>query len=157
MTAAADTSAASATVAAAASTAAAPKKTKTQSLPAASARAASKPAAATASAESTTPTVTCFHTSIQCFRATRKPPAANDGTKPASLDLHEPEIARVFPRAELQKRLPEPGEAEQEVQDTSVQVSGTRELAPVSIGLASIPWAIRHPKQAWRIFTPVTD
>jgi hypothetical protein len=71
------------------------------------------------------------------------------------MDLRAPDINRIFPKSELQQKLPEPGE-EHENQE-SVQVAGTRELSPVSVGLMSIPWAIRHPTQAWRIFTPITS
>jgi hypothetical protein len=70
------------------------------------------------------------------------------------MDLRAPDISRIFPRTELQQKLPEPGEERVESQE-SVRVSGTRELAPVSVGLMALPWAIRHPTQAWRIFMPI--
>lgn len=69
------------------------------------------------------------------------------------MDLRAPDIAKIFPRTELQEKLPDPVD-EHEVQDT-VQVSGTREYAPVSVGLLALPWAVLHPTQAWRIFMPL--
>jgi hypothetical protein len=103
----------------------------------------------------TTITVICFHSSIQCFsaRKTRQPDGAP--ARAAALDLRAPDIARIFPQAELEQTLRDPDEIH-EVQQT-VQVHGQRELAPVSVGLLAIPWAVMHPTQAWRIFTPLPE
>jgi hypothetical protein len=76
---------------------------------------------------------------------------AREARRAAPLDLHAPDIRRVFSQAELQRRLPEPGEEQQE----TVQVQGEREMAPISVGIMALPWAIRHPTQAWRIFMPM--
>ena len=75
------------------------------------------------------------------------------------MDLRAPDVRKVFPIGELQKRLPEP-EEQQEVQEaTTVQVSTDRELPPPTapVGLLAPFWAIRHPTQAWRIFLPIPD
>ena len=77
----------------------------------------------------------------------------------APMDLHAPDVRKVFPIGELQKRLPEP-EEQQEVQEAAtVQVSTDRDLPPpaVPIGILAPFWAIRHPTQAWRIFLPVPE
>ncbi|HEV7717086.1 MAG TPA: hypothetical protein VGO53_15925 [Steroidobacteraceae bacterium] len=71
------------------------------------------------------------------------------------MDLGAPDVARIFPTTELQEKLPEPGEEEIAVVDNTVQVSGKRQLTPVSVGIMAIPWALRHPTQAWRIFVPM--
>lgn len=90
----------------------------------------------------------CFKTSIRCFSAA----AARPGKKAAALDLGAPEITRIFSQEELQQKLPE--EPEREVQDT-VQVEGERQGPNVPGGIMSLPWAVIHPTQAWRILMPV--
>jgi hypothetical protein len=74
----------------------------------------------------------------------------------SQLDLRAPDIHHVFSEAELQQKLQPPDEPQEyEIQETRVE--GERQLAPVSIGILAIPWAIIHPTQAWRIFMPMTD
>jgi hypothetical protein len=126
-----------------------------EDVPASRARAAA--AVATSAAPAATPTtsaplkVICVN-AVQCF-SVKAPAAASNA--PAPLDLRAPDIHAVFSAAELQQTLEDPDE-QLYVQET-VQVEGQRQLAPVSIGIMAIPWAILHPTQAWRIFMPVTD
>jgi hypothetical protein len=87
----------------------------------------------------------------RCFSA--KAPPATAAASAATLDLRAPALTRVFTPAELAEKLQEP-EDPYEYTET-VQVEGERQLAPVSVGLMAIPWAILHPTQAWRILMPV--
>lgn len=75
----------------------------------------------------------------------------------AALDLRAPELSQVFTPAQLSEKLQDPDELEQYDPTETVQVEGERQLAPVSVGLMAIPWAIIHPTQAWRILMPVQD
>ena len=95
----------------------------------------------------------CFAVSIQCIPIKVPASTPDAAVRTAPLDLRAPDIARVFPRTELQLKLPDPDE-EREPEET-VQVEGQRELSPVSVGLMAFPWAIMHPTQAWRIFMPL--
>lgn len=115
---------------------------------------ASSNTAATAGTTASTPSVICFQSTVRCFAAVSSPGNAQT----AAMDLHPPDVRKVFPLAELQKRLPDADEQRaQEV--TTVQVS-TERLGPppsVPIGILAPFWAIRHPTQAWRIFMPVPE
>ncbi len=87
---------------------------------------------------------------MQCF----KPKAAADA-QPSSLDLRAPPIAAVVPQAELQAALADPDEPKYDEESSIVKVEGERDgLLDIPIGIMAIPWAIRHPSQAWRIFLP---
>jgi hypothetical protein len=119
-----------------------------------------KPVAAaavtTTSDAPTTPSssVICFQNSVRCFAAVRPP-----GIKVAALDLRAPDVRKVFPIGELQKRLPDADDQLMAQEDTTVQVSTDRELPPPTapVGILAPFWAIRHPTQAWRIFMPVPE
>jgi hypothetical protein len=97
----------------------------------------------------TAPTVgkMCFSVTMQCFvaRAT--------GAQGSRLDLRAPAITSVLPQSELQAVLPDPDEPKYD--EPLVKVEGERGV-PVSVpvGIMSLPWAVRHPSQAWRIFLP---
>jgi hypothetical protein len=69
------------------------------------------------------------------------------------MNLQAPEIRRVFSSAEIDQVLPDPDE--QYVNQETVEVEGTRPAPDVPPGIMSLPWAARHPSQAWRIFLPV--
>jgi hypothetical protein len=87
--------------------------------------------------------------SHKCFSLKPKADDAAAKAKTASLDLKAPDIRRVVPEVEL-RQPDEPQEVQQ------VQVESTRPdeiYAPA--GIASLPWAVMHPTQAWRIFMPV--
>ncbi len=94
----------------------------------------------------------CLNMSLQCF--TVKPPGGESKsahTRP--LDLRAPDIRILVSEAELRQRLDEPYEL-REMQE-QVQVEGTRPDLYLPIGIASLPWAVMHPTQAWRIFLPI--
>jgi hypothetical protein len=89
----------------------------------------------------------CLNMSLQCFALQ---PAAN---AKSSLDLRAPEIRRIVSEEELRQPLED--EYEVQVQQEQVQVEGMRPEIYVPGGLASLPWAVMNPTQAWRIFLPV--
>jgi hypothetical protein len=121
--------------------------------PASVARSAATPTVSSTSSTGAPPVkVICLQNSIRCFSVTSAAPGSP--ARPA-LDLRAPDIRRIFTPAELQQTLQEPDE-ELAAQET-VQVQGQRQLAPVSVGIMAIPWAIIHPTQAWRILMPLPD
>jgi hypothetical protein len=89
----------------------------------------------------------CLNMSLQCFSVT--PSHANG----ARLDLKAPDIRRVVSEVELRQRLDEPYELRE--QQEQVQVEGSRPDPYLPVGIASLPWAVMHPTQAWRILLPV--
>ncbi len=93
----------------------------------------------------------CLNMSLQCFSMKPKPDDAAAKAKTTSLDLKAPDIRRVVPEVELREPLQEPTDIEEQ----QVQVEGSRPDVYVPGGIASLPWAVMHPTQAWRIFLPV--
>ncbi len=75
-----------------------------------------------------------------------------------SLDLHAPPLNHIYSSSDLRYILaPEEVSADSA---TEVRVKGARVTrVPVAPGnqLQAIPWAIFHPTQAWRIFTPLEE
>ncbi|MGC1459317.1 MAG: hypothetical protein WA825_13670 [Steroidobacteraceae bacterium] len=72
------------------------------------------------------------------------------------LDLKAPPLNRIFSRKEMRYMLaydPDDSSA------TEVSVKGSRPaiIVPVTPGnqLLAVPWALLHPTQAWRVFTPI--
>ena len=76
--------------------------------------------------------------------------ATSTAPKPA-LDLRAPPVEQVIPRADLQSMFADEDSEDQDY----VRVEQSHYRAPVPGGLLAIPWALLHPTQAWRIFTPV--
>ena len=93
----------------------------------------------------------CLNMSLQCFAMKPKADDAAAKTQTASLDLKAPDIRRVVPEVELRAPLEEPTEIEEQ----QVQVESSRPEIYVPGGIASLPWAVMHPTQAWRILLPV--
>jgi len=89
--------------------------------------------------------------SLQCFAMKPKSGDASAKTRTASLDLKAPDVRRVAPATLYAASTDEPVE----IDEQQVQVEGTRPEVYVPGGLASLPWAVMHPTQAWRIFMPV--
>ena len=82
------------------------------------------------------------------------PPARAHMSKP-HLDLTAPDLARLYPRAQLSYVLNQ-SDADADVLDApAVSVQGEHYVAVPLGQLQAIPWAILHPTQFWRIFTPV--
>ncbi|HTY93846.1 MAG TPA: hypothetical protein VMC02_08160 [Steroidobacteraceae bacterium] len=89
--------------------------------------------------------------------------ANHEGKRPgevagAKLDLHAPPLNHIYPSRQLQYILaPDDSSAEM----PEVRVKGTRQgvVVPGTPGnqLLAVPWAILHPTQAWRIFTPLVE
>lgn len=89
-------------------------------------------------------------------RPRRETPRARGQRVPASaaLDLTTPPITRVMTPEQVQALIGEPDDAEPE----EVMVERGRYQEPVPEGqIQALAWALMHPLEAWRIFTPVTD
>jgi hypothetical protein len=116
---------------------------------------ATAPPASATRTTSATSSVICFQSSVRCFAAVRAPGTSQS----TAMDLHPPDVRKVFPLAELQKRLPDADDEREAQEAATVQVSTERVGPPpeVPIGILAPFWAIRHPTQAWRIFLPVPE
>jgi hypothetical protein len=86
---------------------------------------------------------------------------AHPGKSPAAaahgkLDLHTPPLNQVMPSSQLRYIMAnDDADADSA---TEVSVKGTKTvIVPGAPGnqLQAIPWAIFHPTEAWRIFTPL--
>jgi hypothetical protein len=130
-----------------AATAAAVPATATSPTPKAS-KAVQTNTSTSASTDASMRRLVCLNMSLQCFALKPKDEEARRRT--ASLDLKAPDIRRVVPAIQLH----EPDEPV-DLEEQQVQVEGTRPEVYVPGGLASLPWAVMHPTQAWRIFVPV--
>ena len=85
-------------------------------------------------------------------RAISQPPGKR---APAArpLDLSAPPISHVMTPEQVQALIAAPDDSTQDV-----MVEENRYQAPVPRGqLQALTWALVHPLEAWRIFTPVTD
>ena len=77
--------------------------------------------------------------------------------KRATLDLHTPPLTHIYPSAELRYILAA-DESSADDSPTEVSVKSSYVVrVPGAPGnqLQAIPWALVHPTQAWRIFTPL--
>jgi hypothetical protein len=93
-------------------------------------------------------------TAVRADNAATPKAESSQGTAKKSLDLKAPAINRVFTRDEIAAYMAKPDEVDQDVV-TTVDVEGDmHERVNVPSGIMSLPWAIRHPTQAWRIFAP---
>lgn len=97
----------------------------------------------------------CLNMSMQCFSVQQDVTANNANGSIRQLDLHTPDIHRVVSDAELREPVKDEFEIMEETEQ--VQVEGSRPEVYVPGGLLSLPWAVMHPTQAWRIFMPVTS
>jgi hypothetical protein len=92
----------------------------------------------------------CLNMSLQCFAIKPQTDEAAAKAQTASLDLKAPDVRRVAPPM----LLAEPDESV-DLEEQQVNVEGTRPEVYVPGGIASLPWAVMHPTQAWRILLPV--
>jgi hypothetical protein len=92
----------------------------------------------------------CLNMSLQCFAMKPNPDDEAAKAKTASLDLKAPDVRRVAPPM----LLAEPEEPV-DIEEQQVHVQATRPEVYIPGGIASLPWAVMHPTQAWRIFLPV--
>ena len=73
---------------------------------------------------------------------------------PQRLDLSAPPLNHVLSARELRAMETDDASAD----ESEVEVDAGRYRAPVPNGfLHALPWAVMHPTQAWRVFTPVTE
>jgi hypothetical protein len=83
--------------------------------------------------------------------AAKKAPGA---TERGAMDLRAPPLSHIYPSKELQYILAMDSSEADSAEEVSVK--GSKYLVPVPLGqLQAIPWAILHPTQAWRVFTPL--
>jgi len=70
------------------------------------------------------------------------------------LDLNAPRVEHVLRRADLQSMVTD----HDMPVDDDVRVEKPRYSVEVPVGFfRAVPWALLHPTQAWRVFTPVTE
>lgn len=121
----------------------APAQAQAQTLTAA---AAAAPSAVPASA----PAKSATHTKKTSVATQPQPPA-----QPVAMDLHAPPLDHIYPRGELQYILAmDSSDSDADAQEVSVK--GAKYVTPVPVGqFQAIPWALMHPTEAWRVFTPV--
>jgi hypothetical protein len=85
------------------------------------------------------------------------PQSTHKNTPPTAqvrMDLKAPPLEHIYPRSELQYILAEDVSDAEAAQEVSVK--GAKYLVPVPAGqFQAIPWALMHPTQAWRVFTPL--
>lgn len=76
----------------------------------------------------------------------------------ATLDLHAPPLNHIMPSSELRYILANDDADADSAAEVSVKGVKTV-IVPGAPGnqLQAIPWAILHPTQAWRIFTPLEE
>ena len=73
---------------------------------------------------------------------------------PQRLDLSAPPLNHVLSARELRAMETDDASAD----ESEVEVDAGHYHAPVPNGfLHALPWAVMHPTQAWRVFTPVTE
>jgi hypothetical protein len=110
-----------------------------------------QPSASTASSShASVRRLVCLNMSLQCFAVTPKQEDAPAKAQATSLDLKAPDIRRVATPMQLHEQ-----EEPIDIDEQQVQVQGTRPEVYIPGGIASLPWAVVHPTQAWRIFLPV--
>jgi hypothetical protein len=108
-------------------------------------------ASTTASSNSSVRRLVCLNMALHCFAIKPQAEDASAKAKSASLDLKAPDIRRVASPIMLNA----PADEVVDIEEQQVQVQGTRPEVYVPGGLASLPWAVMNPTQAWRIFLPV--
>ena len=86
-------------------------------------------------------------------------PAAVHAKARAPLDLHTPPLNHIYPSSELRYILATEDSGTDTATEVSVKSSRAAVRVPGTPGnqLQALPWAIVHPTQAWRIFTPLEE
>jgi len=87
--------------------------------------------------------------------STRGETAASATAAPGSLNLTPPDVRTIVSPQELQEPLPTQEQQAQESESATVEVQSDPDTPDVPGGFGALWWALRHPTQAWRIFTPV--
>jgi hypothetical protein len=89
-----------------------------------------------------------------------KPKAVGDKRAVAQrpLDLDAPPINHVLTPQQVRTFVEEPQDQDDGAPADDVTVASPHYLEPVPNGaFGALPWALMHPLQAWRIFTPITN
>jgi|SRR5581483_824390 len=76
---------------------------------------------------------------------------ARRALSPPRLDLRAPSLNRVLSPAQIRALSADLGDAPAE----DVTIRATRETPACCGTFIAVPWALTHPRSAWRIFTPV--
>jgi hypothetical protein len=86
-------------------------------------------------------------------------PAAVHTKARAPLDLHTPPLNHIYPSSELRYILAVDESSTDSATEVSVKTNKYGVRVPGAPGnqLQALPWAIVHPTQAWRIFTPLEE
>ncbi len=107
--------------------------------------------AAAASAPAAAPAKAAVHTG----------PHATTAAPAAPMDLHAPPLDHIYPSSELRYILAndESDSDADSVNEVNVKSTKYRVVVPGTPGnqLQAVPWALLHPSQAWRIFTPLVE
>ncbi|HUN25801.1 MAG TPA: hypothetical protein VMU67_05780 [Steroidobacteraceae bacterium] len=83
------------------------------------------------------------------------PPATAAAQPPAKLNLDAPPINHVLSPSQIETLT---ADHDDDPPPEEVTVESRHYRDPVPLGqLRALPWALMHPTQAWRIFTPITD
>lgn len=77
----------------------------------------------------------------------------------APLDLHTPPLNHIYPSSELRYILAADDSSTDSASEVSVKSERYVVRVPGAPGnqLQALPWAVLHPTQAWRIFTPLVE
>jgi hypothetical protein len=74
----------------------------------------------------------------------------------STMDLQAPPLSHIYSRQQLQYILAIDNSDVDDAEEVSVK--GEKYLMPVPKSqFQAIPWALMHPTQAWRVFTPVEE
>jgi hypothetical protein len=102
-------------------------------------------------AESPTPGASSGASSAPAKAASHAPKKADAAH---TLDLQTPPLNHLYARQQLQYILAVDNSDVDDAQEVSVK--GEKYLMPVPTSqFQAIPWALMHPSQAWRVFTPI--
>jgi hypothetical protein len=108
----------------------------------------------------TKPAPVCFKLSGRCVEVAKEGSpkvgtlARVDPRQKGPLNLAAPDVRSVMSAEELKEPLPSQDEVIQLQETQTVSVKGDQVPADVPLGFGAIWWALNHPSQAWRIFTP---
>jgi hypothetical protein len=92
-------------------------------------------------------------------RTTSSAPAAVHAKSHAPLDLHTPPLNHIYPSSELRYILAVDESGTDSATEVSIKSDKYTVRVPGAPGnqLQAVPWALLHPTQAWRIFTPLEE
>jgi hypothetical protein len=115
------------------------------------------PALVRAQSQAPTPTPSATPAASSAARkaATHAPKQASPAQR-STMDLQAPPLSHIYPRQQLQYILAIDNSEVDDAQEVSVK--GEKYLMPVPKSqFQAIPWALMHPTEAWRVFTPIEE